>query len=130
MSTNVIGEEEDAAGKLIHARRQLMFNDGAGSVEPHQWLRLAEDCLKKGNIPSYQRKKPMLLMGRLSQTDPMKACQFNEEGGLFSGDIANAWAATHIIFGAPWKDRTRWLDVKETEDDQDVKKKDALVSRS
>ena len=107
-STNIIGEEEDSAGKLIHAGRQLILKDGTGSVEPHQWLRLLEDCLEKGNIPLCQRKKLMMLMGRLSQTDPMKAFQFNEEGGLHSGDISNAWAATYAIFGATWKDRTRW----------------------
>ena len=71
----------------------------------------------------------MMLMGRLSQTDPMKAFQFNEEGGLHSGDISNAWAATHAIFGATWKDRTRWNEGKETKDaDRPMKKKEVSIS--
>ena len=110
-------EEGDETGDSVRAVIDIgieLIQGGFEGKNPaiNNWLQVIQSVLIETNPTFTDYTKVRTLVYRLAITDPVQAfdkSQWFNQGLNQTLEIHRLWIATYLTFGAPWKDRVKWL---------------------
>ena len=93
--TDLIGEDETSASRLVHMGHRAKGTGGHGLITVDEWVELFNNCW--GKNPKYANDAEAIttLATRMAKTDPMEAFEFNR-GAVVESNIVNAWLGRSI----------------------------------